>query len=286
MNARQRDHADACAVADGDGDDGRHARLLSGGGALLGLGTSGPQVSGGLARPALGQTADRTREYVEIVRTVLRREAARASRCCITTFRHPGDDATGLGKPLKLILAPLRADGPDLPCGDRPEERCARSRDRLWLAPIFFLPDRFAEVHRPHSRRASRPGGRPRTGIVAPLVPVVVERRRPACRGPPEAAARALHRRHGSAGPELLQPAGATLRLRGCCDDDPGPVPRRRRARPRSPCPMPSSTRSPSSAIATGSQTASAPGAMRGVTTLILQARQTEALRLLAELTQ
>ena len=49
--------------------------LLSGGRVLLGLGTSGPQVAEGWHGQAWGKPLTRTREYVEIVRAILRREA-------------------------------------------------------------------------------------------------------------------------------------------------------------------------------------------------------------------
>src|SRR5437016_5751299 len=49
--------------------------LLSGGRFLLGLGTSGPQVVEGWHGQPYGRPLEKTREYVEIVRAVLRREA-------------------------------------------------------------------------------------------------------------------------------------------------------------------------------------------------------------------
>src|SRR5918998_6981377 len=85
--------------------------LLSGGRFLLGLGTSGPQVVEGWHGEPWGKPVTKTREYVEIVRTVLRRE----------TLEHHGehydvpfsrDGATGLGKPLKLMMRPLRSEIP------------------------------------------------------------------------------------------------------------------------------------------------------------------------------
>src|SRR5215216_1352474 len=48
--------------------------LLSGGRFLLGLGTSGPQVVEGWHGQPWGKPLTKTREYVEIVRTVLRRD--------------------------------------------------------------------------------------------------------------------------------------------------------------------------------------------------------------------
>jgi F420-dependent oxidoreductase-like protein len=85
--------------------------LMSGGRFLLGLGVSGPQVVEGWHGEPWGKPLAKTREYVEIVRSVLRRE----------TLRHDGDHyqvpyvgpgATGLGKPLKLMARPLRAEIP------------------------------------------------------------------------------------------------------------------------------------------------------------------------------
>src|SRR5213592_2552920 len=50
---------------------------LSGGRFRLGLGVSGPQVSEGWHGVAFGKPLQRTREYVEIVRTALARETVR-----------------------------------------------------------------------------------------------------------------------------------------------------------------------------------------------------------------
>src|SRR6266542_4341887 len=85
--------------------------LMSGGRFLLGLGTSGPQVVEGWHGQPWGKPLAKTREYVEIVRTILRRE----------TLEHHGEHydipyagkgSTGLGRPLKLMARPLRADIP------------------------------------------------------------------------------------------------------------------------------------------------------------------------------
>ena len=49
--------------------------LMSGGRFLLGLGTSGPQVAEGWHGQPFGKPVPKTREYVDIVRRMLRREA-------------------------------------------------------------------------------------------------------------------------------------------------------------------------------------------------------------------
>ena len=85
---------------------------LSGGRAILGLGVSGPQVVEGWYGEPFRRPLARTREYVDIVRQVLAREAPVTSDGPAYTLPYSGEDATGLGKPLKPIVHPLRADLP------------------------------------------------------------------------------------------------------------------------------------------------------------------------------
>ena len=119
--------------------------LLSGGRFLLGLGTSGPQVVEGWHGEPWGKPVTKTREYVDIVRAALRRETLEhhGSQYEIP-FR--GDGATGLGKPLKLMLRPLRADIPIYLAAISPKavELAFEIADG-WI-PIFFSPDRAREV--------------------------------------------------------------------------------------------------------------------------------------------
>jgi F420-dependent oxidoreductase-like protein len=149
--------------------------LLSGGRALLGLGTSGPQVAEGWHGQPWGKPLVRTREYVDVVRAVLRREAPLEHHGTHYDIPYQGPGATGLGKPLKLIVRPLR---PRVPIylaaiGPRNVALAAEIADG-WL-PIFFSPERFADVHAPHLEDGfARRGGRPAAFDVAPLVPVVL----------------------------------------------------------------------------------------------------------------
>jgi F420-dependent oxidoreductase-like protein len=78
--------------------------MLSGGRFRLGLGPSGPQVVEGWYGVPYGRPLTRTREYVEIVRKVLAREAPLEHRGHHYQVPYQGDGATGLGKPLKSIL--------------------------------------------------------------------------------------------------------------------------------------------------------------------------------------
>ena len=85
---------------------------LSGGRHILGLGVSGPQVVEGWYGQPFAKPLARTREYVGIVRQVLAREAKVTSDGAHYPLPYNGPGATGLGKPLKPITHPLRADLP------------------------------------------------------------------------------------------------------------------------------------------------------------------------------
>ena len=149
--------------------------LLTGGRALLGLGTSGPQVVEGWHGRPWSKPLTLTREYVAIVRAILRRDEPLEHHGEHYDIPYTGDGATGLGKPLKLITRPLR---PEVPIylaaiGPRNVSLAAEIADG-WL-PILFSPERFAEVHGPHLEEGfAKRGGRPDSFDVAPLVPVVV----------------------------------------------------------------------------------------------------------------
>jgi F420-dependent oxidoreductase-like protein len=137
--------------------------LLSGGRFLLGLGTSGPQVVEGWHGQEWGKPLVRTREYVEIVRAALRRER----------LEHHGEHydvpvlgGTGLGKPLKLMARPLRANLPIYlaALGPRAVEQAFELADG-WL-PIFWSPEQA---------RAVFPLDRARPGFdIAPSAPAIV----------------------------------------------------------------------------------------------------------------
>jgi F420-dependent oxidoreductase-like protein len=139
--------------------------LLSGGRFLLGLGTSGPQVVEGWHGEPWGKPLLKTREYVEIVRTVLRREV----------LEHHGEhydiplrDGTGLGKPLKLMARPLHADIPIYLAAISPKaiEQACEIGDG-WL-PIFWSPERARDVFASAFERM-RPGF-----DVAPTAPAIL----------------------------------------------------------------------------------------------------------------
>jgi F420-dependent oxidoreductase-like protein len=85
---------------------------LSGGRFVLGLGVSGPQVVEGWYGAPFGKPLARTREYVSVVRQVLAREGPVRNDGPHYPLPYGGEGAVGLGKPLKSITHPLRADLP------------------------------------------------------------------------------------------------------------------------------------------------------------------------------
>ena len=114
---------------------------LSGGRLLLGLGVSGPQVVEGWHGTAYGKPLDRTREYVQIVRDILRREKPLEHHG--RYYDIPLRGGTGLGKPLKLITHPLRSDIPIYLAAIGPKNvSLAAEIADAWL-PMFFSPQRM-----------------------------------------------------------------------------------------------------------------------------------------------
>jgi F420-dependent oxidoreductase-like protein len=122
--------------------------LLSGGRFLLGLGTSGPQVVEGWHGQPWGKPLGKTREYVEIVRTALRRDVVAHEG---EHYRIPwdGQGATGLGKPLKLMLRPLRAEIPIYLAALGPKNVALAAEIADGWLPIFVAPERFDDAFGP-----------------------------------------------------------------------------------------------------------------------------------------
>jgi F420-dependent oxidoreductase-like protein len=122
--------------------------LLSGGRFLLGLGTSGPQVVEGWHGQPWGKPLGKTREYVEIVRAALRRQVVEHHG---EHYEIPwgGPGATGLGKPLKLMLRPLRAELPIYLAALGPKNVALAAEIANGWLPIFVDPERFDDAFGP-----------------------------------------------------------------------------------------------------------------------------------------
>lgn len=147
---------------------------LSGGRMVLGLGLSGPQVvEGWYGRPFPKSPLTATREYVEVIRQVLRREGPVEVDGRFHSHPYSGPDGTGLGKPLKSITHPLRPDIPVLLGAEGPKnvEQTTRIADG-WL-PLYWSPFRTDLYEAPIAAA-------PKDFMIAPMVRARV------CRDPAE----------------------------------------------------------------------------------------------------
>jgi len=122
--------------------------LMSGGRFILGLGTSGPQVVEGWHGEPWGKPLGKTREYIELVRAALRREVLEHHG---EHYRIPydGADATGLGKPLKLMMRPLRADIPIYLAAIGPKNVALAAEIADGWLPMLVVPERFDDAFGP-----------------------------------------------------------------------------------------------------------------------------------------
>jgi F420-dependent oxidoreductase-like protein len=109
---------------------------LSGGRFVLGLGVSGPQVVEGWYGMPFPKPLARTREYVAIVRQVLAREERVTSAGPHYPLPYPG--GLGLGKPLRSIVHPLRADVPIILGAEGPKNVALAAEIADGWFPIFY----------------------------------------------------------------------------------------------------------------------------------------------------
>src|ERR1041384_6454713 len=148
---------------------------LSGGRFILGLGVSGPQVVEGWHGVAFGKPLAKTREYVDIVRMVWKRERPVEHKGEYYQIPSAGPDAPGVGKPLKSIL-PGRADIPIYLAAIGPRNVALAAEIADGLLPVFFSAHRTG-VFREHldaGFRAAGGGKSLATFDVAPTVPIAV----------------------------------------------------------------------------------------------------------------
>ncbi|GLX92713.1 LLM class F420-dependent oxidoreductase [Herbidospora sp. NBRC 101105] len=127
----------------------------------LGLGASGPQVIEGFHGVPYSAPLGRTREVIEIARKVWKRERLEYQG---KHYTMPLQGGTGLGKPLKLINAPVRERIPIVIAAIGPKNvELAAELAEGWL-PIFYMPEKAADVWGPSlaagaARRAPELGG-------------------------------------------------------------------------------------------------------------------------------
>jgi F420-dependent oxidoreductase-like protein len=119
---------------------------LSDGRCVLGLGASGPQVIEGWHGVKYDAPIGRTREIIDVCRTVWRREDKLTHEGRYYNMPLPDGEGTGLGKPLKIIAHPVRSEIPIwvASLGPKNVQMTAEVADG-WM-PILFDPAKANDV--------------------------------------------------------------------------------------------------------------------------------------------
>jgi F420-dependent oxidoreductase-like protein len=158
---------------------------LSGGRFILGLGTSGPQVVEGWHGVPFDKPMTWMREYVTIVREILKREKPLEFHGQRFDIPYRGPGATGLGKPLKSILHG-RKDIPIYIGAMAPKSQAQTAEMAEGLLLTCMHPERF-DVLAPNLEEGFKKAGGGKSLAdfdIAPTVAVVVGDDLDACRGP------------------------------------------------------------------------------------------------------
>jgi F420-dependent oxidoreductase-like protein len=114
--------------------------MLSNGRLILGLGVSGPQVVEGWYGRPFPKPLARTREYIDIIRQVFAREAPVTNSGPHYPLPYDGADGTGLGKPLKPIVHPLRNRIPIYMGAEGPKNIALAAEIADGWLPLFYNP--------------------------------------------------------------------------------------------------------------------------------------------------
>ena len=124
---------------------------LSGGRMLLGLGTSGPQVSEGFHGVRFGKQLQRTREYVAVLRLALSRQKIEYHG---ETLQLPLPD--GPGKALKLTIRPIQEKIPIFLAVLGPKNVALAGEIADGWLPVFFSPEHTKALRGPLEEGAAR----------------------------------------------------------------------------------------------------------------------------------
>lgn len=147
---------------------------LTGGRFQLGLGASGPQVVEGWYGQPYPKPLARTREYVEIIRRVLAREEPLDFQGEQYWIPNLGEGTTGLGKAIKSITHPRRADLPILLGAEGPKNVALAAEICDGWLPIFLSPTLDTHYRECLAEGFARPGAR-HTGLDTFEIPNMVQ---------------------------------------------------------------------------------------------------------------
>jgi F420-dependent oxidoreductase-like protein len=142
---------------------------LSGGRMLLGIGSSGPQVSEGWHGVRFARQLQRTREYIEVVRKALARERLEYDG---ETIQLPLPD--GPGKALKLTIAPIQDRIPIYLAAIGPKNTALAGEIADGWIPFLLSPEHLPQLRASLDEGAAR-AGRSLDGFdIAPAVNVMI----------------------------------------------------------------------------------------------------------------
>lgn len=144
---------------------------LSRGRFICGIGASGPQVVEGWYGQPYPRPLERTREYVNIMRQVWARQDTVAFEGRHYQLPHP--HGSGLGKPLKSTVHPLRPDLPIYLAAEGPKNVALSAEICDGWLPLFFAPKDNGFYADALAAGFEARGGRPESFEVAATVPLV-----------------------------------------------------------------------------------------------------------------
>jgi F420-dependent oxidoreductase-like protein len=147
---------------------------LSGGRFILGLGASGPQVVEGWYGQPYPKPLARTREYIAVIRKILARDVPVTHDGAFYPLPFPG--GSGLGKPLKSTVHPLRSDIPIMLGAEGPKNVALSAEIADGWLPMFFSPKMDDFYRSALAEGFAQPGARHTAADfeVPAFVPVVV----------------------------------------------------------------------------------------------------------------
>ena len=119
---------------------------LSNGRLILGIGVSGPQVVEGWYGQPYPRPLERTREWVSIFRQIVARQDPVSFDG--KHYQLPMPDGTGLGKPLKLILHPIRDHIPVYLGAEGPKNVALGAEICDGWLPMFLSPYRMGGMYK------------------------------------------------------------------------------------------------------------------------------------------
>ena len=152
---------------------------------IVGLGASGPQVVEGWHGVPYGKPITRTKEYIQIMRKIMEREAPVEFDGKIYQLPTQAPGSVGLGKPLKSIME-ANAKIPIYTASITPAGLACAGEVADGVFPIFMSPERFDAIE-PHLQKGFDKAGNGKSLAnfdVAPTAGVILGDDIDACRAP------------------------------------------------------------------------------------------------------